>query len=104
MKVMQKLRRGMPGGGSSLLYILLRDSVLFPFLCVSSFARLEFERLNCKHSAMLVATLCLSMQVYLPVGAAFILPFQPIDHSLHCSRRPHLTQYLEMSSYFRHAF
>jgi len=44
MRVVQTLRRNMPGGGgSSLLYVLLRDSILFPFMCVSSFAPIKFE-------------------------------------------------------------
>jgi len=42
MKVIQRLNRGIPGG-SSLLYVLLRDSAVFPFLCVSSFISIKYE-------------------------------------------------------------
>jgi len=81
MKVVQKLRRDMPGGGgSSLMYVLLRDSILFPFVCVSSFALIKFEWLIYTLSATLVAALCLGMQIQFPVGST---SYCHCDHNLH---------------------
>jgi len=79
MKVIQTLRRDMPGGaGSSLLYVLLRDSILFPLVCVSSFTPIKFEWL-------IYYTQCNDCSCPVPWPAVStsgrlgsILPFQPM--------------------------